>query len=445
MYVRYANGDFKNAVRPETAQIERTVNMDKFNGKTVYMGFTSAVGSSKANHTIHSFQFTNEFKPIDGKASYKVEYYLQDENAPDNYILQDRDTVTEDNATAEDVVNDTDNGYKKTYEGYDYTTVDGKSISRITVAADGSSVLRLYYNLKDKATYRLNYWLKNKTTGEYEKKGSSSVKEGYVGDSVTASDVDGTYPTKYVDSNYALSSVKPQNDKATLAQKDTLYEMDVYYDPEEAGYKLNYYKLNPDTGEYEYVESTDVKPGTVGTTYTVTDADADYESKYTSDGYTLNKDKNESYSVKIEQADKTYEMKAYYVPPMTKYKTEYYLEQPDGSFAKKDESTTDNVYAGKTVTAEEKKYDGYTHVTVTESNETDVVKEDSSTILKVYYKLNEETTTQTLTTQQPTTTAPAKQVKTGDTSSNSLFVMLMSAMAVACGCFFGRKKTKEQE
>lgn len=379
MYVRYANGDFKNAVRPETAQIERTVNMDKFNGKTVYMGFTSAVGSSKANHTIHSFQFTNEFKPIDGKASYKVEYYLQDENAPDNYILQDRDTVTEDNATAEDVVNDTDNGYKKTYEGY-------------------------------------------------------------VGDSVTASDVDGTYPTKYVDSNYALSSVKPQNDKATLAQKDTLYEMDVYYDPEEAGYKLNYYKLNPDTGEYEYVESTDVKPGTVGTTYTVTDADADYESKYTSDGYTLNKDKNESYSVKIEQADKTYEMKAYYVPPMTKYKTEYYLEQPDGSFAKKDESTTDNVYAGKTVTAEEKKYDGYTHVTVTESNETDVVKEDSSTVLKVYYKLNEETTT-----QQPTTTAPAKQVKTGDTSSNSLFVMLMSAMAVACGCFFGRKKTKEQE
>ena len=222
MYVRYANGDFKNAVRPETAQIERTVNMDKFNGKTVYMGFTSAVGSSKANHTIHSFQFTNEFKPIDGKASYKVEYYLQDENDPDNYILQDRDTVTEDNATAEDVVNDTDNGYKKTYEGYDYTTVDGKSISRITVAADGSSVLKLYYNLKDKATYKLNYWLKNKTTGEYEKKDSSSVKEGYVGTDVTASDVDGTYPTKYVDSNYALSSVKPPNDKATLAQKDTL-------------------------------------------------------------------------------------------------------------------------------------------------------------------------------------------------------------------------------
>lgn len=305
MYVRYANGDFKNAVRPETAQIERTVNMDKFNGKTVYMGFTSAVGSSKANHTIHSFQFTNEFKPIDGKASYKVEYYLQDENDPDNYILQDRDTVTEDNATAEDVVNYTDNGYKKTYEGYDYTTVDGKSISRITVAADGSSVLKLYYNLKDKATYKLNYWLKNKTTGEYEKKDSSSVKEGYVGTDVTASDVDGTYPTKYVDSNYALSSVKPQNDKATLAQKDTLYEMDVYYDPVEASYQLHYWKYNPETGKYK--EDADaasaVKNGAVGDTYTATDVDPGYKTKYASEHYALSTKKTQEDSVELKKAN----------------------------------------------------------------------------------------------------------------------------------------------
>ena len=99
IYVRYANGNFASAVRPENPQITEPINLsDKFGNQTVYMGFTSAVGSSKANHTIHSFEFTNAYAPITGNAEYKVEYYLQDKNDPTNYILQTADTLTEDAA-----------------------------------------------------------------------------------------------------------------------------------------------------------------------------------------------------------------------------------------------------------------------------------------------------------------------------------------------------------
>ncbi|MBD5136146.1 MAG: hypothetical protein HDT39_09350 [Lachnospiraceae bacterium] len=559
MSVSIANGDFKSAIRPAEPQILQNINLDDYleeNPDTaenaVYMGFTSAVGTSKANHTIHAFQFTNKYEPITNKAQYKVEYYLQDKNDSTKYNKKTEDTVTEDDATVEDVVKDTDKGYKRTYDGYEYTTVDGESVSEIVVAADGTSVLKLYYNLKDTAKYKLNYHLKNKTTGEYEKVAMSEVKTGYVGDEVfaedvddsysskyaaqhyalsttktqnlsttletkdevyemdvyydpaeatyqlhywlynpstdryeektddaspvkagfvgdsySASDVDGTYAVKYSTSHYVLSTTKAQEDNVTLAEngvkydmnvyydpevasyrlnywkynsetgeyektettqpKDgyvgeeyeitdvdpnygtkyenykvntsknekfrvTLdeagitYEMDVYYDPEEAGYKLNYYKLNPDTGEYEYIESTTVKKGEVGKDYTITDADSEYENKYTADGYTVNATKNEDYSITIVDKDKTYEMNVYYDPPKTTYKTEYYLEQPDGSFKKEDEITSGETYAGKTVSAEEKTYDGYTHVIVDESLETDFVKPDGSTTLKVYYK-----------------------------------------------------------
>ncbi|MDE6233085.1 MAG: LPXTG cell wall anchor domain-containing protein, partial [Lachnospiraceae bacterium] len=56
----------------------------------------------------------------------------------------------------------------------------------------------------------------------------------------------------------------------------------------------------------------------------------------------------------------------------------------------------------------------------------------------------EKPTVEQPTTQPPTTKAPVKEVKTGDSTSNSLFVMLLSAMVVAYGCFFGRKKKNEE-
>lgn len=246
IYVRYANGDFASAVRPDKAQITQAINLsDKFGDQTVYMGFTSAVGSSKANHTIHSFEFTNEYAPITGNASYKVEYYLQDKNDPTNYILQTADTITKD-AAPETVVTINDNGYKKEYPGYEFTTIAGSSISEITVLADGTAVLKLYYN---------------------------------------------------------------------------------------------------------------------------------------------------------------------YNPVKAKYKTEYWLEQPDGSFLLDDTVLSDEVVAGTEVKAADRNYTGYEHVTISESNEKDTVEADGSTVLKVYYKIkssNDNTTPTTPSDGDNTTpTTPA--------------------------------------
>lgn len=276
IYVRYANGNFASAVRPENPQITESINLsDKFGNQTVYMGFTSAVGSSKANHTIHSFDFINAYAPITGNAEYKVEYYLQDKNDPANYILQTADTLTEE-AAPETVVSINYNGYKKEYQEYEFTEVAGSSIGSITVLADGTAALKLYYNYK---------------------------------------------------------------------------------------------------------------------------------------------------------------------PAKAKYKTEYYLEQPDGSFLLRDTVTSEEVIAGTEVSSADREYDGYIHVIVDESKERDTVKADGSTVLKVYYKIK--------SSGDNTTPTPPSD---GDNSNSdvvagdrhgALWIVISVAVAGAAGiCIFGKRKVR---
>ncbi|HAI92690.1 MAG TPA: hypothetical protein DCM21_09220 [Butyrivibrio sp.] len=140
IYVRYANGNFASAVRPENPQITEAINLsDKFGNQTVYMGFTSAVGSSKANHTIHSFDFINAYAPITGNAKYKTEYYLEQPDG--SFIL--KDTVTSEDVIAGTEVSSAD----RKYDGYIHVTVD-ESKEKDTVKADGSTVLKVYYKIK---------------------------------------------------------------------------------------------------------------------------------------------------------------------------------------------------------------------------------------------------------------------------------------------------------
>ena len=469
--VRYANGDYESAQRPKDYAIQQKVDLSKFESQDIYMGFTSAVGSSKANHTIHSFYFTNRA----GKANYKLEYYLKDKETGD-YILKTTSEVKEGDVGAVVNASSVDTGYmgKFSSEGYSLSKIKTQEDS-VTLENKGETyTMRVYYD--PDPTYQLHYMLYNPDTGKYEEKteDASDILTGDIGDTYKASDVDKDYADKYTTGEqyrYELSADEPQKDsvtleksgekydmylyytpqtakyklnyhkynssindyekvestdeetgyvgkeysvtdidpdygtkyqnftvntaknetfKVTLEEKNKVYEMDVYYDPEEAGYKLNYHKLNPDTEQYEYVESTTPKKGEVGKTYTVTDADASYESKYASDGYTVNPDKNEKFSVTIDNKDTTYEMDVYYDPPKTTYKTEYYLKHSDGTVEKKDETVSPETYAGKTVNATEKEYLGYTHVTVPESLETAVVNPDGSTTLKVYYEENKD-------------------------------------------------------
>lgn len=140
IYVRYANGNFASAVRPENPQITKSINLsDKFGNQTVYMGFTSAVGSSKANHTIHSFEFTNAYAPITGNAKYKTEYYLEQ---PDGSFLLKDTVISEDVIAGTEVIS-----ADRKYDGYIHVTVD-ESKEKDTVKADGSTVLKVYYKIK---------------------------------------------------------------------------------------------------------------------------------------------------------------------------------------------------------------------------------------------------------------------------------------------------------
>lgn len=66
LYVRYANGSFSEAVRPEESQIileENPILGQKFVNEDVYIGFVSSISDtgSAASHTVHSVAFVNTF------------------------------------------------------------------------------------------------------------------------------------------------------------------------------------------------------------------------------------------------------------------------------------------------------------------------------------------------------------------------------------------------
>lgn len=296
MSVSYANGDYATAIKPTTPQIQNVdIDLSKFDGKKVYMGFTSAVGSSKANHTIHSFQFVNRYD----------------------------------------------------------------------------------------ASYKLNYYLKDPVTGEYKLDKSSDVFTGDVGSKANATDVNANYATEYNGKNYTLSTTQTQAISVELAEAGETYEMNVYYDP------------------------------VTTPTYTV----------------------------------------------------QYYVEQPDGSYKLYTEKTDLPGTAGETATAEIITIDGYEHTTTADSYESGVVNADSSTVLKVYYKLTTVEPTTEVTTE-PTTEATtyeedteeeeeyyeeeeeeeeeettANKPKTGDVMNIAIvLIVMLAAGAVGTVCFIYRKK-----
>lgn len=381
MDISYANGDFATAVKPEKPQIDDAkINLAKFNNQTIYMGFTSAVGSSKANHTIHSFQFTNVFE-----TSYKMNYYLKDK-ATGEYVLDKSTDIYNGEIGSTVKAEDVDAKYKDAYKDKNYilSTEKEQEVSVKLQEAEKVYEMNVYYDPAE-AYYLLNYYKYDTDKKEYVLEETTKTATGFVGDTYKITDVDASYGTKYP--NYAVNTEKQQDFSVELSEAGKTYEMNVYYDPEKAGYKLNYHKLNPNTGLYEYIESTTVKEGIINKTYEVTDADADYEKKYEKDNYVVNKEKDETYSVLIKDDSKTYEMDVYYDPVKTTYKTEHYLQNPDGSYSLKDTVKGEETYAGKEVVAVEKTYDGYTHVIIPESVEKEVVNADGSTTMKLYYNL----------------------------------------------------------
>lgn len=153
---------------------------------------------------------------------------------------------------------------------------------------------------------------------------------------------------------------------------------------EEASYRINYWKFNPDTENYEKAESSEVMTGAVGDTVTVAEADPSYATKYSNDYYHISTITPQDSSVTLENADTHYQMNLYYEPEKTTYKVLYYQETEDGNYKLLNEYVSPPTYIGKTVYAEIKTPNGYIEggdYTATFG----IVKPNNATILKVYY------------------------------------------------------------
>ncbi len=190
LYVSYAVGDFVNAERPATPQIAVKGNSalaNKFANQEVNIGFTSAIGSSKANHTVHSVMFVNDYIEggIPDTTSYTEKYYVEVPAATDDSITITVDgtdkyyelfeSVTKSEVSLGESVTireaDKNTDLTKTLDSSRYTEADytktaysSYSQTDTEVNADGSTVLYRFYD--GVPYYTVYYYLEDDTASD---------------------------------------------------------------------------------------------------------------------------------------------------------------------------------------------------------------------------------------------------------------------------------------
>ena len=141
MKIYYTLGKYDEAVKPETPVISYDVDLTSVLGTNndIRVGFTSTVGSSKANHTVHGFSFANYVE-----SDYTVEHYKWNRNTNKYEIVAD-DTEVLTGKVDEEV-----SATSKTYENYRYNpsaSLDGANPKAAgIVTEDGKLTLRFYYD-----------------------------------------------------------------------------------------------------------------------------------------------------------------------------------------------------------------------------------------------------------------------------------------------------------
>ena len=220
MYVRYANGDFANAKRPSKPQIEKEIDLhSRFDNKKALIGFSSSINASKANTTLHAFQFTNEYKPIDEEASYQINYWKFN---PDTecYERTEFSEVMTGAVGATVTAADADASYATKYSNdyYHISTITPQD-SRVTLEnADTHYQMNLYYE-PEKTTYKVLYYQETED-GNYKLLNEYVSPLTYIGKTVYAQI---NSPDGYMeggDYTATFGIVKPNN--ATILK--------VYYD-----------------------------------------------------------------------------------------------------------------------------------------------------------------------------------------------------------------------
>ena len=220
MYVRYANGDFANAKRPAKPQIEKEIDLhSRFDNKKALIGFSSSINASKANTTLHAFQFTNDYKPIDEEASYQINYWKLNPNTEYYERVESSDVMT--GAVGDTVtVADADASYATKYSNdyYHISTITPQDSSVTLENADTHYQMNLYYE-PEKTTYKVLYYQETED-GNYKLLNEYVSPPTYIGKTVYAEIKE---PDGYMqggDDTTTFGIVKPNN--ATILK--------VYYD-----------------------------------------------------------------------------------------------------------------------------------------------------------------------------------------------------------------------
>lgn len=289
---RVSNGDFLNAdYNAPIATISKAISasdMGSYLGgnKDVYIGFTSAVGSSKANHTVHSVAFSNRYyedgipKPV----KYTVKYYVERTNEPDSsnifildsveYVLKetsepitvlDGTIITSDEVTA---------GKKNKFDGYVFNTAKASNGSAdgsvLKVEANEQNEFLIFYK-STAATYTIEYY-KEKSDGTFEKVEADTESNipTNIGTKVDVS-VGRDLANKYSSENFKLdTTVSGTLISKTINEKENIFKV-YYIKNTSAPYVVEYYiKGNGDTEYEKAVELTENKIGTIGDTRSVT-------------------------------------------------------------------------------------------------------------------------------------------------------------------------------
>lgn len=167
LYIRYANGSFDEAARPSEPQILIEDHPDLSNifaNENVQIGFISSIGYSKAQHTVHSVAFSNDFFENGIKTEYEERYYVEDPEALDNYITAgDKKYVLKESVKADKDIGQPaeirDKSAESNYRSYkiaDYSDNPLYPSSVESVKSDGTTVLYQFYDLPQ---YEIEYWL----------------------------------------------------------------------------------------------------------------------------------------------------------------------------------------------------------------------------------------------------------------------------------------------
>ena len=341
LYVRYANGNFTDAVGPADPQIKLEgipQLAHKFENGNVQIGFISSIGTSKANHTVHSVAFANKYFQNGIQTEYTEKYYVEEPDATADFITVNSkkyvltDSVVVENADIGSKAEIRDKSTETKYQPYikkDYSSNPLYPDSALSVKGDGTTVLYQFYDLP---SYKVEYYLEKDagTAGavqvgdKYYVKEEESLKTAAGGSSVVSNQnadkkagvtVEGmaaadTYKS-YTDYEFNPATTRTAGHSEGTVAKDNSLVIQLYYDrktPQKTAYKEQYWVEDPEA-ERDFVEievngkikkfilkeSNDVRGVNIGIGATVTDKSQDYKN------YELIKDVIPGYPSSVDQ------------------------------------------------------------------------------------------------------------------------------------------------